>query len=83
MSLLYDVGQQAEETRPLDGARQLAFGWEELRVASFVHLRQHRRHRSAALLQLMRDPLDILRGSLLRFEAPTDPVGEDGWDALA
>jgi len=38
-----------------------------------------RRYRARA----PRDPLDILRGSLLRFEAPTDPVGEDGWDALA
>ncbi|MFT4179388.1 MAG: type II toxin-antitoxin system prevent-host-death family antitoxin [Thermomonas sp.] len=28
------------------------------------------------------DPLDALRGSLLRFDAPTEPVGADDWDAL-
>lgn len=27
-------------------------------------------------------PLDILRGSLLRYDAPTAPVAEDDWDAL-
>ena len=30
-----------------------------------------------------RVPLDILRGSVLRYERPTDPVGEDDWEALA
>ncbi|KQR76756.1 prevent-host-death protein [Burkholderia sp. Leaf177] len=28
-----------------------------------------------------RDPLDLLRGSLLRYENPTDPIGEDDWEA--
>lgn len=28
-----------------------------------------------------RSPLDILRGSVLRYDRPTDPVGEDDWDA--
>lgn len=28
-----------------------------------------------------RQPLDILRGSVLRFERPTDPVAEDDWEA--
>ncbi|MFK4445097.1 antitoxin (DNA-binding transcriptional repressor) of toxin-antitoxin stability system [Caballeronia udeis] len=28
-----------------------------------------------------RDPLDLLRGSLLRYDNPTDPVGEDDWEA--
>lgn len=29
-----------------------------------------------------RDPLAVLRGSLLRYQAPTAPVAEDDWDAL-
>ncbi len=29
-----------------------------------------------------RNPLDLLRGSLLRFDAPTEPVDGDEWDAL-
>lgn len=29
-----------------------------------------------------RNPLEILHGSLLRYEAPTAPVAEDDWDAL-
>ncbi len=29
-----------------------------------------------------RDPLEILRGSLLRYDAPTEPVAEDEWDVL-
>jgi hypothetical protein len=28
-----------------------------------------------------RDPLDILRGSLLRYDDPMDSVGEDDWAA--
>lgn len=28
-----------------------------------------------------RAPLDILRGSVLRYDRPTEPVGEDDWDA--
>ncbi|MDY0055902.1 MAG: type II toxin-antitoxin system Phd/YefM family antitoxin [Methyloversatilis sp.] len=28
-----------------------------------------------------RSPLDILRGSVLRYDRPTEPVGEDDWDA--
>lgn len=28
-----------------------------------------------------RTPLDILRGSVVRYENPTDPVGEDDWEA--
>lgn len=28
-----------------------------------------------------RAPLEILRGSLLRYDRPTEPVGEDEWEA--
>ena len=28
-----------------------------------------------------RDPLKALRGTVLRYQAPMDPVGEDDWDA--
>ncbi|MBN8462940.1 MAG: type II toxin-antitoxin system Phd/YefM family antitoxin [Dechloromonas sp.] len=28
-------------------------------------------------------PLDVLRGSVLRFDQPTTPVGEDDWAVLA
>lgn len=30
-----------------------------------------------------RDPLDILRGSVLRYDRPTDAVAEDDWTVLA
>jgi antitoxin (DNA-binding transcriptional repressor) of toxin-antitoxin stability system len=29
-----------------------------------------------------RNPLDVLRGSVLRYDNPTDPVAEDDWEAL-
>ncbi|MFZ4539881.1 type II toxin-antitoxin system Phd/YefM family antitoxin [Propionivibrio sp.] len=29
-----------------------------------------------------RSPLDVLRGSVLRFDNPTAPVAEDDWEAL-
>jgi hypothetical protein len=29
-----------------------------------------------------RSPLDVLRGSVLRFDHPTAPVSEDDWEAL-
>jgi antitoxin (DNA-binding transcriptional repressor) of toxin-antitoxin stability system len=28
------------------------------------------------------NPLDVLRGSVLRYDDPTAPVAEDDWDAL-
>ncbi len=28
-----------------------------------------------------RSPLDILRGSVVRYDNPTDPVGENDWEA--
>lgn len=28
-----------------------------------------------------RDPLELLRGSVLRYDRPTDPVAEDDWEA--
>lgn len=30
----------------------------------------------------IRDPLEILRGSLLRYDEPTAPVAEEEWEAL-
>lgn len=30
-----------------------------------------------------RDPLDILRGSVLRYDRPTAPIAEDDWEAAA
>ena len=30
----------------------------------------------------MQDPLAALRGSVLRYDRPTDPVGEEEWDVL-
>ena len=31
---------------------------------------------------LTRHPLDVLRGSVLRYDKPTAPVAEDDWEAL-
>jgi hypothetical protein len=28
-----------------------------------------------------RDPLNVLRGSVLRYDDPLEPVGEDEWEA--
>ena len=30
-----------------------------------------------------RDPREFLRGSLLHYERPTDPVGEGDWEVLS
>lgn len=30
-----------------------------------------------------RQPLEVLRGSVLRFDQPTVPVAEEDWEALA
>jgi prevent-host-death family protein len=35
-----------------------------------------------ALRKDERDPLEILRGSVLRYERPFDPVDEDEWEVL-
>lgn len=29
-----------------------------------------------------RPPLEVLEGSVVRYEDPTEPVGENDWDAL-
>ncbi len=29
----------------------------------------------------VRNPLDVLRGSVLRYDRPTDTVGDDDWEA--
>jgi hypothetical protein len=29
-----------------------------------------------------RNPLDVLRGSVVRYDNPTDSVAEDDWEAL-
>ena len=29
-----------------------------------------------------RDPRDVLRGSVIKYVRPTQPVGEDDWEAL-
>jgi antitoxin (DNA-binding transcriptional repressor) of toxin-antitoxin stability system len=29
-----------------------------------------------------RDPFEVLRGSVLRYDDPTEPVGEDDWEML-
>lgn len=29
-----------------------------------------------------RDPLEVLRGSVLRYDNPTAPVAEDDWEAM-
>lgn len=31
---------------------------------------------------LTRNPLDVLRGSVLRYDNPTAPVAEDDWEVL-
>lgn len=30
---------------------------------------------------VQRDPLDVLRGSVVRYVNPTEPVGDDEWEA--
>lgn len=40
-----------------------------------VEVRRYRRDR--------RSPLERLRGSVLEYKDPTQPVGEDDWEALA
>ena len=29
-----------------------------------------------------RSPLEVLKGTVIQYEDPTEPVGEQGWDAL-
>ena len=32
---------------------------------------------------LARQPLDVLRGSVLRYDNPTAPIAEDDWEVLS
>jgi hypothetical protein len=36
--------------------------------------------KARAYRPLERDPFEVLRGSVVKFDNPTEPVGEDDWE---
>lgn len=72
------VSKSQFKARALEFFRQVEASGEAVVVTDHgqptLEVRPYRPH--------TRNPLDILRGSVLRYDNPTAPVGEDDWEAL-
>lgn len=74
-----EVSKSQFKARALEYFRQVEASGESVVVTDHGQPKLEVRPYQARALQ----PLDVLRGSVLRFERPADPVGEDDWTALA
>lgn len=75
------VSKSRFKAQALELFRQVEASGEPLVVTDHgrptLEVRPYRPARSDA------DPLELLRGSVLRFDDPFAPVGENDWEALA
>ena len=75
------VSKSRFKAQALELFRQVEASGEPLVVTDHgrptLEVRPHRPARSDA------EPLEVLRGSVLRFDDPFAPVGENDWEALA
>ena len=75
------VSKSLFKAQALELFRQVEASGEPLVVTDHgrptLEVRPYRPARSDA------DPLEVLRGSVLRFDDPFAPVGENDWEALA
>ena len=74
-----EVSKSQFKARALEYFRQVEASGESVVVTDHGQPRLEVRPYRARAQQ----PLEVLRGSVLRFERPADPVGEDDWTALA
>jgi antitoxin (DNA-binding transcriptional repressor) of toxin-antitoxin stability system len=72
-----EVSKSQFKARALEYFRDVERSGEPLIVTDRGEPRLEVRRFTAQL----RSPLDILRGSVLRYDQPTEPVGKDDWDA--
>jgi antitoxin (DNA-binding transcriptional repressor) of toxin-antitoxin stability system len=71
------VSKSEFKSKALEFFRQIEASGESLIVTDHGKpALEVRPYRSVA-----RNPLDILRGSVVRYDNPTDPVAEDEWEA--
>ncbi|KAF3997180.1 type II toxin-antitoxin system Phd/YefM family antitoxin [Glaciimonas immobilis] len=71
------VSKSQFKSRALEFFRQIETSGESLIVTDHGKpTLEVRPYRNTA-----RKPLDILRGSVVRYDNPTDPVAEDAWEA--
>jgi len=72
------VSKSQFKSRALELFRQVESSGERLivtdRGAPALEVRRYVEH--------VRAPLEVLRGSVLRYDRPTDPVADEEWDAL-
>jgi len=72
------VSKSQFKARALEFFRQVETGGEPLVVTDHgqptVEVRRYQ--------PPTRNPLDVLRGSVLRYDAPTQPICMEDWDAL-
>lgn len=71
------VSKSEFKSRALEFFRQIEASGESLIVTDHgkpaLEVRPYR--------SITRNPLDILRGSVVRYDNPTDPIGENDWEA--
>jgi len=71
------VSKSQFKARALEYFRQVETTGEPLVVTDHGQPKlEVRRYRPS-----IRNPLDVLRGSVLRYDRPNEPVGDDDWDA--
>ena len=72
------VSKSQFKAKALEFFRQVEASGESIVVTDHgqprLEVRPHKQH--------TRDPLDVLRGSVLRYDNPTAPVAEEDWEAL-
>lgn len=73
-----EISKSQFEARALEYFRQVEASGEPLIITD--HGRPHLEIRPYTPRE--REPLEILRGSVLRYDDPTAPVGDDDWAAL-
>ncbi|WP_211453758.1 type II toxin-antitoxin system Phd/YefM family antitoxin [Collimonas antrihumi] len=71
------VSKSEFKSRALEFFRQIEASGESLIVTDHgkpaLEVRPYR--------NTTREPLDVLRGSVVRYDNPTDPIGENDWEA--
>ncbi len=74
--MLHHVSKSQFKAKALEFFRQIEANGEPVVVTDHGQPKlEVRRYQPSA-----RKPLDILRGSVLRYDDPTEPVGAEDWD---
>jgi hypothetical protein len=73
-----EISKSQFKSRVLELFRQVEASGERLIVTDRgIRTIEVRRY-----VERTREPLDVLRGTVVRYDRPTDPVADEDWDVL-